>query len=233
MLEVQHVYGGRRFAIRPYNTSQEKDLLLLGTIGEYNLDVALRICKVDQHVIDTLSFYEKLAFLYKLREISIGSEISVTFTCKSCGTGSENTIDIEHIIEPAKSKSDLVVDVYEKITDENIHKFLNKPESYVHNLELSEFYHLKDVVKESCVEFVFSREVTCQKCKEINYINIESPKFCIDVMSEDSLVSLYQSYNDLIFFGKYTKLDIDSMYPFERTILTQMLNKTREDLNNA
>jgi hypothetical protein len=49
-------------------------------------------------------------------------------------------------------------------------------------------------------------------------------------MSEDSLMSIYQTYNDLTFFGKYTKQDIDTLYPFERTILISLLNKTREDM---
>ena len=50
-------------------------------------------------------------------------------------------------------------------------------------------------------------------------------------MSEDSAASMYQTYNDFVFHGKYSKLDIDSMYPFERTILISLLNKTIEEMN--
>jgi len=233
MLEVQHVYGGRHFKLHPYTTSQEKDLLLLGTIGEENLDVALRICKVHQTTIDDLSFFEKLAYLYKLREVSVGSEMSVKFTCKHCKVGSENSIDIEHIIKNPENTSELIKDQYTKITDSNLHTYLGKSEEFVQNLEINEFTKLRKMTERNCVDFNFKCPVRCQQCRKTNHINIESAKFCIDVMSEDSLVSLYQSYNDLIFFGTYSKLDVDSMYPFERTILTQMLNKTREDLNNA
>jgi len=50
-------------------------------------------------------------------------------------------------------------------------------------------------------------------------------------MSEDSLTSIYQTYNEMIFHSHYTKQDIDSLYPFERIILFSLLNKTKEDLN--
>jgi len=202
-------------------------------MGEENLDVALRICKVDITVIETLSHYEKLAFLYKLREISVGSELSVSFTCSRCNVGSENTVDIEHIIAEPECPSEHIKDQYTKITNYNLHEYLNESKEYVQELYVMDFEDLLETVESNTVKFDFLRQVICQKCTKTNYINIESTKFCIDVMSEDSLVSLYQSYNDLIFFGKYSKLDVDSMYPFERTILTQMLNKTREYLNSG
>ena len=52
-------------------------------------------------------------------------------------------------------------------------------------------------------------------------------------MSEDSLMTLYKSYNHLVFFGHYSKQDIDDMLPFERVIFIGLLNKTKEDLSNA
>ena len=43
-------------------------------------------------------------------------------------------------------------------------------------------------------------------------------------------MSIYRTYNDMCMFGNYNKKDIDSLYPFERTILIGLINKTREDM---
>jgi hypothetical protein len=34
-------------------------------------------------------------------------------------------------------------------------------------------------------------------------------------------------------FGKYNKRDVDSLYPFERTILIGLINKTREEIKQG
>ena len=54
--------------------------------------------------------------------------------------------------------------------------------------------------------------------------------YIIEIMSDDTLMSLYKSYNFLIYFGHHTKEGVDSMYPFERSIFIGLLNKTKEDL---
>jgi hypothetical protein len=53
--------------------------------------------------------------------------------------------------------------------------------------------------------------------------------FIIDNMSEETLSSIYKLYNDFVYGSKYTKQDIDTMYPFERQILISLLNKTNEE----
>ena len=55
--------------------------------------------------------------------------------------------------------------------------------------------------------------------------------FIIKAMSTESLGSMYNTYTNLTYFGHYTKLDIDSMYPFERTFLITNLNKLKEKEN--
>jgi hypothetical protein len=48
-------------------------------------------------------------------------------------------------------------------------------------------------------------------------------------MCEASLSHLYQFYNNMKFFGKYSIFEIDSMLPYEREIYFSLLDKTLEE----
>lgn len=230
MLYSKHKYSNKEFTVSPYNTLQEKDLLLLSAVDNVNLDDALKICDVHYDTISTLSKDEKIAYLYKLREISVGEEVSVNFTCTHCKTKTDNTLNISNIIkDPIKADLE-VIDQYEKLTEDNIEQFIN---ICTDDLDLEEFEMLFTRVEESTTTFNFIKPVICQACKKENKINISSDEFVIDNMSEDSLTSIYQTYNDMVVLGNYTKLDVDSFYPFERTIFLSLLNKTKEDQSNG
>jgi len=97
-------------------------------------------------------------------------------------------------------------------------------------MNIDEFELIFEEIKTSITKFNFNRPVQCQHCSNTNYIDINNEQFCINALSEDTLISLYQTYSDLVFFGKYTLHDVDSMFPFERSILINILNKTREEL---
>jgi len=228
MITVDYTYANKQFKLAPYTTAQEKDLLLMSSIGSEDLDCALEICNVDLTIIKQLTNAEKISMLYKQREISVGAEVNVTFNCAYCATKNENVINIENIIKSGNITNAKIIEAYDVLTDNNIDKFTTE---VIEELDLDEYQELFTEIKTSCVQFDFKKPAACLKCTKLNYIDISTPEFVLSVLSEDSLISIYQTYNDLIFFGKYSKLDIDSMYPFERTILMSLLNKTREDLN--
>ena len=96
MLKVDYGYSGKKFKLSPYNTQQEKDMLLLAMHdAETDLDEVLEICNIKKDIYEDLSEHEKVAMLYKLREISVGASLSLVFKCKSCGSQNENTVDID------------------------------------------------------------------------------------------------------------------------------------------
>lgn len=228
MLKIKYEYSGKHFFLCPFNTSQEKELLLLGTIGESNIDNALSICNVDDNIISSLSENEKIAMLYKFREISVGDEINLQFKCKHCGSGNENSLSILNIIESSNITNPKIKDAFKVLTNNNFNEFVNID---IDDLDVDEYDQIYEEVKNTITKFNYIKPIICQKCGETNYTRIDTPSFVVDNLSDDSLISLYQTYNDLIFFGHYTKQDIDSLYPFERTILISLLNKTREDMN--
>lgn len=227
MIKIEYKYSGKEFVISPYNTDQEKQILLLEMLGsEDQIDGALRIINVEDSVIESLSEKEKIAMLFKYRTISIGDEIPVGYKCIQCKTPNEVGLDINDLITDSNITNDKIKDQFKEVTQDNLSEFLNCD---VDDLDLDEFETIFDEVKNSITKFNFVRTSNCIKCKQPNYIDIE--KDVVKYMSEDTLMSIYQTYNDLTFFGKYTKQDIDSLFPFERTILIGLLNKTREELN--
>lgn len=223
MFKVNFEYGNKKFKIQPFTTAQEKDILLLNNLDEENIDEALSIFGFED---DSLTDYEKKALLYKFREISVGEVMPVSYKCTECKHPNESHISVENNIIPGNITDERIKDAFKPFSEENIQDFLNID---IDDLDLDEYEELLKEVKNSVTKFDFIKEDKCLKCGSINYIDISNN--VVDCMSEDSLQSMYQIYNDLNFFGSYTKQDIDSLYPFERTILIALLNKTREELN--
>lgn len=214
--------------ISPYTTSQEKDILLWASYGEQELDDVFKILGLDISKYN-LSDDEKKVLLYKYREISLGDEIQVSFTCDDCGFVNESAIEGNNFIIESKRDDDDIKKLTTPVTDETLHEFVNVD---VDELDIDEFEALKDRVKENQSIIDFDKECTCMRCQSVKkFDNLGDKEFIFEIMSEDTLMTLYKTYNHLTFFGNYTKLDIDSMYPFERSVFVGLLNKTKEDLN--
>lgn len=227
-MKVNFKIQDKNFILEAYRTSQEKDLLFLSSFEITDLDQVLNILNFQSN--EKLSDNEKKVIIYKYREISVGDEIDMRFKCKHCGTINDVAISIENlIIEPLRNDDD-VKKSSEPITNENLGEFVDID---VDELDITEFEDLKIRIQQNQINFNFIKTVKCGKCQKEKQYDISSEKYIIESMSEDSLMSLYKTYNNLNFFGNYTKLDIDSMMPFEREIFMGLINKTKEDLSNG
>lgn len=227
MLRLKFTYGDKSFIVSPYTTQVEKDLLLMDSFENYDLKDALLLLGLSKDEVKDLTVDEQLALMFYFRSISVSEELPVKYRCQHCNHPVETTINIsENIVEP---KTDLKIkQCFKPLTEDNINDFID---INVDELDIDEFNELFNKVKDAVIKFDFAKKSMCIKCGEINVIDLGNPKKILEYMSEDSLVSLYQVYNDLSFFGRYTKADIDSMFPFERSIFIGLLNKTREELN--
>ena len=217
--------GGKKLELTPYTTSQEKDILLLDSFNETNLDKVLDILNFETNY--ELSEEEKKIILYKYREISLGDELNVSFVCDECGQSNERTLEASNFFEDSIRNDDYIKKLNKKVTDDNLHEFVDID---VDDLDIDEFEELKQKVTENQIKVNFIKSTTCLRCKEEKKFDLSNNKYIIEIMSDESLMTLYKSYNFLIFFGNYSKLDIDSMLPFERTIFMGLLTKTKEDL---
>ena len=219
----------KNIKIKAYTTGIEKDLLIMSSFENYNIDFVLEVLGLDYETIEQLSENEKKVVLYKYREISVGDELNIKFKCIECNQQNESSIEIGNFLIPPERNDEDILKIDKVITDDNLSDFLlNKID--VDELDIDEFEELKERARKNQKEFNFIKKCSCIKCKKENNFDVGDIKYIIESLSEDTLISMYRTYNDMTFFGKYTKQDVDSLYPFERTILIGLLNKTREDI---
>lgn len=221
----------KKILIEPYKTIVEKDILIMSSFGIFEIDEVLRILNLDAEIIKSLSTNEKKVLLYKYRETSIGDEIEIKFKCKNCGTTSEGTITAADFIEDSERNDDYILKIDKEVTEENLQDFIKDEYNInVLELDLDEFDQLLEKVKLNQNNFNFVKTCTCLKCRKENYFDIGDETYIIEHLSENTLMSIYKVYNNMIMFGNMSKQDIDSMYPFERTLFIGLINKTKEEL---
>ena len=222
--------NGKRILIEPYNTEKEKDLLIMSSFEIYDIDEILRVLGLDTELLSNLSDNEKKVLLYKFREISVGDELNVKFKCDKCKHPNESSIQLNNLIIQNNNLDSSIKILDKEVNDETLHEFIDLNQEEIDNLDIDEYENLIDKVKNNQVNYNFSKECKCLHCKKPNLFYIGDIKYIIESLSEDTLMSIYRTYNDMCMFGNYTKRDIDSLYPFERTIMIGLINKTREDM---
>ncbi len=222
--------NGKKILINPYDTQREKDLLIMSSFSIYDMDEILRVLGVKKKIRNNLSENEKKVLLYKFREISVGDEINIKFKCTECKSPNESIITCSNLIELPENFDSTIKILDDEVTDDNIHEFVNLTKEEIDNLDIDEYEQLILKVKNNQVKYNFVKSCPCIKCKKPNIFYIGDVKYILESLSEDTLMSIYRTYNDMCMFGNYNKKDIDSLYPFERTILIGLINKTREDM---
>ena len=221
--------GSKKFVLFPYTTAQEKELLLMSSFGNHSLDDALELLGFAGDLTD-LSEAEKKVLLYKYREISLGDEINVKFVCDKCKQGQDGVLMASDFVVPGIRNDDDVKKLSSEFTEENLHHYVDVPQEALDELDIDVYDALVRRVRENQVTIKLVKSCDCVMCGTPKYFDLSSPSYIIEIMSDDDLMTLYQTYNYLNFFGRYTKSDIDGMYPFERSIFMGQVNKTREDM---
>lgn len=222
--------GEKSFLVKPYITSQEKEILLLSSFNIDDLDRVLDILEYKSDFeIQDLSEEEKKVLLYKFREISLGDEVDIKFVCDKCKCPNENTLEANNFIVFSIRNDKDIKKINKKVTDENLQDFIIG-DTNVDELDLQDFEELKKRIQENQIQYNFIKKTKCLRCGTERSFDLSSNKYIIDIMSDDTLMSLYKTYNNMVFFGHYSKDDIDKMLPFERTILLGLLQKTKEEI---
>lgn len=233
-MKIDFAYGNKCFELEAYKSYQEKDAMIcsLGTPTEETLDRVLKIFNFPKNEIKFLSLDEKLAILYKYRAISVGESVETDFECTNCHSISTTDLSLNIIEEPKYDEyKKYFNDAYKELTDENFEDFLNKNIN-IDDLDIDEYESLKLKIYNNICKFNFKRETNCIKCKHKNIINLRNIDFCLKCLSEDNISTFFKTYNDMVYYGHYSKLDIDSMYPYERKILNGLLVEMFKDKND-
>lgn len=224
-MKVPFELNGRNYLVQAYNTFQEKEILLLSSFGVDDFD---RVFEVLNFECPDISDDEKKVLLYKFREVSIGDEIDVKYKCDSCGHGNDAVLGATDFVIPSKRNDSDIKKIFKPFSEDNMHEYVDID---VDELDLDEYEELKQRIIDNQTSISFIKQARCGICNHPKKFNLGDTKYIIEIMSEDTLMTLYKTYNFLVYFGKYTKEDVDKMYPFERNIFVGLLNKTKEDLN--
>lgn len=226
---------GYTIKIEPYTVAQEKELLFLDTYyPEYNddiLDAALDILKLDSKLYSKLSHDEKVILLYKYREVSVDEKFAIRCVCPSCKMPIETEISITNIVNKAELKSEFVIDL--KRLPENEEDFQNNFLTKYEDLDIDTYENIYENISKYQTTNNFIRKFKCLSCGHESYINLNSNKMVISSLSESSIESIYNFYENLIFTGKWSKQDIDSLLPFERVIFSSLYNESVKKHNEA
>ena len=226
-MKIPFNIGNTKFFLDQYKTHQEKDILIMLSFDIIDFDSIFKILNFKSNY--ELSDDEKKLILYKFREISVGDEVNIKFVCE-CGQVNENVLELNNFIQEAKRNDSDIKKLNKKITDDNLQDFLVN-DINTDELDIDEFEELKERIKQNQIHINFNKTSKCLKCNKLKLFDLSDTKYIMEIMSDDTLMTLYKTYNYLIFFGKYSKTDIDNMLPFERSIFAGLVNQTREDLN--
>lgn len=240
-------YGIKDIPIFQYSTKQEKDILvmLMQTINHVHfntLDEAMEIIGYLPNQIAPLSDAEKRIILLKCRELSVGDDISFNFHCKKCNNLSNTIAKVDNFFtnraddesEPMRFKDFMIQESFIDMDGDNLTNYIRNfngseiDEEFLDNMDTIQYEDIFDEVKNNTLKFQKDIFGFCSTCGNKVPIHL-GDNFIVENMSEDSISSMYKTYSDLIYFGNYTKQDIDSLVPFERTIFVGMLNSTRKE----
>jgi len=222
-------YNDKVITLTPYNTIQERDILLY-TSGKYEFDALMEIVEDnikihEPYTYNDLSNNEKMYILLELRHISVGEVFSFIKKCESCGEKYELDIQFENVLKEGNLSSYKDFKLKEAFSND----YNDYVDFDIDELDIDIYDDLVNYIEEHKTKFNFTAESKCIHCGNINNVTLLK-KHLIENLSEDTLTNFYHTIGSMVYHGHYSKLDIDSMLPFERSVYLSILN---EELKKA
>lgn len=226
--------------ISPMQSYIEKTILEFGVMTEDANLIFDNVCKL-LGVPENLPYLMKVAWIYKVREISFGSDLRLTYKCPHCGQITESVILLEDLLSWP---------VWEKLPPELQSLEFHNPDitygeileaGFISSCKLAKVPDPKDLheanqiaiaLKAKLPQMRKSIDAKCAICRNPKEINIVNRQFVIDSLSEQTMISMIQAYNVMAMNG-FTKGDVDSMLPFERELHLGLFKKRTEEAMNA
>ncbi len=234
--------SGESVKLSPISSQIEKAALEAQAIQE-DEDIAFtHICKL-YGVPENLSEDLKLACLLKVREISNGGDCHLKYKCPKCKRVTESVIMLEDMLDFS------LFDKIERFRDAKLKDLgdLNLDLENIENVKMSEVFdyfeerpqlqNLEDVkdltlsLKARFPKFKHDMHSRCVLCGFENLVNVDR-QFVVKSLSTHSIAAMYQVYHKLVING-FTKLDVDSMLPFEREIQSGLIDQAVQNLKQA
>lgn len=234
--------SGESVKLSPISSQIEKAALEAQAIQEDGDIAFTHICKL-YGVPENLPEDLKLACLLKVREISNGGDCLLKYKCPKCKRVTESVIMLEDMLDFS------LFDKIERFRDVKLKDLsdLNLDLENIENVKMSEVFdyfeerpqlqNLEDVkdltlsLKARFPKFKHDMHSRCVLCGFENLVNVDR-QFVVKSLSTHSIAAMYQVYHKLVING-FTKLDVDSMLPFEREIQSGLIDQAVQNLKNA
>jgi hypothetical protein len=230
---------GESIKLSPISSQIEKSALEAQAIQEDGRIAFDHICKL-YGVPDNLSEDLKLACLLKVREISNGSDCQLKYKCPKCNRVTESIIMLEDMLDFSlfdkieRFRDVKLKDVTELNLDPESIKMSEVFDYFEQRPELKNLEDVKDLtlsLKARFPKFKHTMYSRCILCDFENLVNVDR-QFVVKALSTHSIAAMYQVYHKLVING-FTKLDVDSMLPFEREIQSGLIDQAVQQLKQA
>lgn len=212
--------GSKYWLMEPYKTSTELDILEFLTFNSYDEDNQYEAI-VDDILQSHVSQYnrnipkiDKIILLWNLRVITIGDEISLTYSCSKCGTKQTETVSIHNLILNSSESSDYLPAEFTKF--KSILEYENIPENIPDNIPLTDYENIYNNILNYVNLYNNNYKVNCRYCNVGNFLNVFTYKTTLSFMSDDNFNSLTSWIHTLVFTGKNTREDVLKMSPIQR-----------------
>ncbi len=199
-----------------------KDISMITSAQERN---ALMVDdgKSDSEVLEKLTNLtpindlEAEAFLIKIRETSVQDQIEYIITCDMCNTMNSIKIETSDCIDLSPSyynDQQFPVGLFTSLDS-----IINN--GVLDEISIRDYQKLEDIMTTQNEQIVKKLHTKyCRKCKNEIEIFID-PRA---IFTKSTLSSIYSDYVNISMYSNNGKLDIDSLYPFEREIYNSMIS---------
>ncbi len=198
----------KRLKVTPYTTKEEKQILLLDDDATYE-DILSVVSD-----IEPLNELEAVALLFKYRESSVSDLIEVTKECPHCNFINPCNIEISEFFDmDYQSALDIPQGIFFEVED-----IINT--KIADNLVIKDYNKIRDAIIEQSKNIfnpLVKRE--CKKCLKTFELSV-NPR---SIMSKSTASNIFREYIDISYYTANGKLDIDSMYPYEREIYLNII----------
>ena len=219
-------YADKNVKLSAYDTNLEKEILLYSiTADELRIGEVFDLVKSCVHTDSLVPFThkEKKMILMMLRQISVDDTFTLKVKCNGCGKKYEPTLEFKDILQPGSLRP-FKGFTFKDAIEGDLEDYVVED---IENVDVLLYDEIEEYVEANKTRINLSVMNPCHYCKHENLIELND-KELINTMSDDTVESLYRTMSVLVFYGKYTKADVDGMLPFERNIFLGLLNKELE-----
>lgn len=236
------VKGEDPLILRPMTSGMEKSILDYTVMTDDTARIFNQVCRF-LGIPEDLPHELKMACVYKVREISFGSDFRVSYQCPGCGRVTEGLVLLEDLLDfrlwsslPEELRSlKLKVSLRPKeilqagITD--VLRILDIP-SDAKSLKLTDLSKYAIALRAKVPRLKKTLKCRCMFCPTGREIDLFNHKFCLSSLSEHTPLNMIKVYSALVNAG-FTKQDIDGMLPFEREVHLNLIRERTQQINEA